>query len=65
MKVYINGNANEVTAQTVTELLQAKKLNFARVVIEHNGKILPQDLWEKTQIKNEDVFEIVSFVGGG
>jgi thiamine biosynthesis protein ThiS len=36
-----------------------------RVAIERNLNILPRADWNQTQVKPNDSFEIVHFVGGG
>ena len=41
------------------------KLNGKKVAIELNGKILPQNKHNTSKLKNNDIIEIVQFIGGG
>jgi thiamine biosynthesis protein ThiS len=40
-------------------------LDAARVAIEHNGTIVPQDCFAATALNDGDRLEVVQFVGGG
>jgi sulfur carrier protein len=42
-----------------------KGLQLDRIVIEHNGVILPRSSWGSVRLTEKDTLEIVSFVGGG
>ena len=66
MIVKINGDPREVpNGLTVSTLLDFLEMRNDRVAIEHNLKILPRALWNETQVRQNDAFEIVHFVGGG
>jgi sulfur carrier protein len=66
MIVKINGDPREVPdGLTVTALLAVLEMRNDRVAIEHNLNILPRALWNETQVRPNDNFEIVHFVGGG
>jgi len=66
MIVKINGDSREVPeGLTVTALLSFLEMRNDRVAIEHNLNILPRALWNETQVRPNDNFEIVHFVGGG
>lgn len=66
MKVKVNGREEEAAAgATVGELIKARGLNGACIVVEYNQAILKQDEWETVVLKPHDMLEIVSFVGGG
>lgn len=66
MIVKINGDPREVPENlTVTALLAFLEMRNDRVAIEHNLNILPRALWNGTQVRQNDNFEIVHFVGGG
>ena len=39
--------------------------NRKKVAIELNGKIIPQNKYDKKKIKDNDKIEIVQFIGGG
>ncbi|MCK4945363.1 MAG: sulfur carrier protein ThiS [Alphaproteobacteria bacterium] len=66
MCVRINGdNQPFASLTTVAALISLRKLRPETVVVEHNGVILARDKWTETAIKENDVLEILSFVGGG
>jgi sulfur carrier protein len=66
MMVRINGDPREVPeGLTVSTLLDFLEMRNDRVAIEHNLDILPRAAWNDTQVRPNDSFEIVQFVGGG
>ncbi|UTR14303.1 sulfur carrier protein ThiS [Salipaludibacillus sp. LMS25] len=66
MQVQINGKKEELPrAMTAEELLHYLKLSDKQVVIELNRSILATHERETTVISEQDVIEIVQFVGGG
>ncbi|MCI5730971.1 MAG: sulfur carrier protein ThiS [Eubacterium sp.] len=50
---------------TVEELVNRQNFNKSRIAVEINGTIIPKKDYETTQIQENDVVEVVSFVGGG
>ena len=50
---------------TVEELVNKQNFNKSRIAVEINGAIIPKKDYEATQIQENDVVEVVSFVGGG
>ena len=50
---------------TVAELIKKRGYKTLYVAVELNGEILPRAEFEKTAVKDGDVIEVVSFVGGG
>lgn len=66
MKVLINGKEKELAENlSIEKMLSAIDINREVVVIEYNEKILKKNEWAETFIKNGDIVEIISFVGGG
>ncbi|PIQ87164.1 MAG: thiamine biosynthesis protein ThiS [Candidatus Omnitrophica bacterium CG11_big_fil_rev_8_21_14_0_20_43_6] len=66
MIITINGKPEEIKLQSnLAELISSKGLCANNLVIEHNAIIVPKQKWPKTALKENDVVEIVSFVGGG
>lgn len=45
--------------------LQQKKYSLDYIAVEKNGMIIPKSKYHTTILQNDDVIEIVSFVGGG
>lgn len=61
----INGKEENVGRITISELLKQKEFNEKVVVVEINEEIVPKNEYESYRITEEDVVEVVSFVGGG
>lgn len=62
----LNGIITEGFAgKTVEELIEAHGYKKALIAVEYNEEILPKSEYENTILKEEDVIEVVSFVGGG
>ena len=65
MNLYVNGEAREVDATSLAELVALLELPVARIAIELNREVVRRGEWEKTMLKDDDRIEIVHFVGGG
>ncbi|MFN2426037.1 MAG: sulfur carrier protein ThiS [Candidatus Binatia bacterium] len=66
MRLRINGEDKDVgEATTVAELVASLGLAGRRVAVEHNREILPATSWSAQRLAENDVLEIVHFVGGG
>ena len=46
-------------------LVAAKGLCPNKIVVEHNFSIIAKEDWPKITLKDRDMIEIISFVGGG
>jgi thiamine biosynthesis protein ThiS len=65
MSLLVNGERHDAPADaTVLELLRALGIR-GRVAVERNGTVLRQAEHEDTHLKDGDVLEVVTFVGGG
>jgi sulfur carrier protein len=65
MDIVINGQAHDVAAATVLELLQAQGLADRRVAVEINGEIVPRSRHAEHALASGDRVEIVHALGGG
>ncbi len=64
--ITINGKSIGLSENiTVSEYLKQNQYRPERIAIELNGSILPKSAYDSTVLKDGDVMEIVSFVGGG
>lgn len=64
--ITVNGTSAECPAGlSVEQLLEYLKLPAARVAVERNREIVPRGSRERVRVEPGDVFEIVTFVGGG
>lgn len=66
MDIRLNGKRTPVAESiTIGELIRAKDLDTATVVVEHNRTIIPAKDWGRVNLKDNDNLEILGFVGGG
>ncbi|MEE9524292.1 MAG: sulfur carrier protein ThiS [Thermodesulfovibrionales bacterium] len=65
MKIRLNGEEYDTKAGTVSSLLEEIDIVPERVAVELNLKIIKKDKYDRTDIKEGDEIEVVSFVGGG
>lgn len=65
VKILLNGEEREVTATTLTALIDEIGLEGRKVAIEKNLEIVPRSTYLSTGIADGDRVEIVHFVGGG
>lgn len=62
--VKINGE-EEIAGKNLLEYLKEAGFEPERVVVERNLDIIPKDELGNTIIQDEDVIEVLRFVGGG
>lgn len=66
MRITVNGDAVVVDAgKNLDQLLLDRALPLEQVAVEHNGKVVRRALRKETELKDGDVVEIVTLVGGG
>ena len=63
--VKINGEEKEIAGKNLLEYLKEAGFEPERVVVERNLDIIPKDELGNTTIQDEDVIEVLRFVGGG
>jgi len=65
-KIQLNGKKITIkTNYSLLDLLKKYKLSNKKVAIEYNGLIVPRERFKKKYLKNNDIIEIVHFIGGG
>jgi sulfur carrier protein len=66
MRITVNGTEKELSAPLpLNDLVGQFCKNSKHVIAEVNGEILRSPQWTGRSIKEGDVIELVSFVGGG
>lgn len=66
MRVYVNGEAKELSGPTsLAELINQLDLPATRIAVELNRVVVRRSEWSATVIQDDDRLEIVHFVGGG
>ena len=63
--VKINAEEKEIAGKNLLEYLKEAGFEPERVVVERNLDIIPKDELGNTIIQDEDVIEVLRFVGGG
>ena len=61
--VKINGEEKEIAGKNLLEYLKEAGFEPERVVVERNLDIIPKDELGNTIIQDEDVIEVLRFVG--
>ncbi len=66
IQLKVNGELQTCSPQmNLPTFLEKIGLNPRLVAVEYNGEILHRQFWETTEMKEGDVLEIVTIVGGG
>ncbi|AGF47383.1 sulfur carrier protein ThiS [Candidatus Kinetoplastidibacterium crithidiae] len=66
MKIQLNGKELNIQNNiSILELLSSLQHDNKKIAIELNSNIIPKHKYNETFLKNEDVVEIVSAIGGG
>lgn len=63
--IKINGTEQDFNGKSVSDYLAENGYDTKRVAVELNENILSKSQYEDTFLKDGDVMEVVSFVGGG
>lgn len=63
--VKINGNLVDAAGKTISQYLQTTSYDPKRIAVERNEEIVPKSKYDEVVIRDDDVIEVVSFVGGG
>lgn len=63
--VCINGNKEDAAGMALKDYLEAKQYPADGIAVECNEEILAKSQYDSYILKDGDVVEIVSFVGGG
>ena len=62
----VNGETCAITPEmTVQSLLEQRGHDPKRVAVEKNGQIVPRARFAEETLHEDDVIEVVQFVGGG
>ena len=65
-RMKVDGQEQTVAAgMMLLDYLKQAGYNPERIAVEKNGSIVPKNDYDKTVLQQEDILEIVQFVGGG
>ncbi|MEM7625606.1 MAG: sulfur carrier protein ThiS [Planctomycetota bacterium] len=65
MKLTINGESRDVDADRVDRLLEVLGMQGQAVAVELNQQVVPKRDHAATELRDGDVLELVTLVGGG
>lgn len=63
--VYINGCEQAANGKSVADVLDEMNIDIRTIAVELNEEIVSKGDYDSTTLKDGDVLEVVSFVGGG
>ncbi|MBO5617444.1 sulfur carrier protein ThiS [Pseudobutyrivibrio sp.] len=63
--VYINGCEQAANGKSVVDVIDEMNIDIRTIAVELNEEIVSKADYDKTTLKDGDVLEVVSFVGGG
>ena len=63
--VTINGKEVDMSGKTISQYLEIANYNPKTIAVECNEVIISKSDYETTVLKDGDVVEVVSFMGGG
>ncbi|MDB3888008.1 sulfur carrier protein ThiS [Candidatus Pelagibacter sp.] len=66
IKIKINGRIKSIDqGYNLYKLVNKLNIPIKKVAIEHNKEIIDKKKIKKIELKNDDIIEIVHFIGGG
>jgi sulfur carrier protein len=65
IEINLNGEPKEVSATSISELLEELGIADKRLAVEYNMEILPKSTHAETCLQANDRVEIVHAIGGG
>lgn len=65
INIVVNGLKEEISVQSIYNYLISKDIKPQMVVVEHNEDIIDRQRWDDVILGENDILEIIKFVGGG
>lgn len=65
MNIYVNGEAKQVQATTLAELINELELQDKRIAVELNEQLIAKSRHATTMLADDAKIEIIQAVGGG
>ena len=66
IEIQLNGQIHKFeTSLSIEQLLNKLSINKKKVAVELNKSVVPKQKYSNIKIANQDVVEIVTFIGGG
>ena len=61
----INGKSVEAAGISIAQYLTRENFDARKIAVEVNEEIIPKDKFDEVILRDGDVVEIISFMGGG
>lgn len=62
----VNGEQIKLTEKTTLEtFLISQGYNIQRIAVERNEEIVPREIFSEVMLDDNDIIEVVHFMGGG
>ena len=62
----LNGEERKINSRiSVSDILKQENYDFRRTAVLVNGTVIPRARYDSASVSDEDIVEIVGFVGGG
>lgn len=66
MRIRLNGEETEVAqGTTIGQLADRTSRDRSRIAVERNRKVVPRADYDRSDVREGDVVEVVTLVGGG
>ncbi|WP_299546729.1 sulfur carrier protein ThiS [uncultured Helicobacter sp.] len=65
MQIKLNGNPINTESKTILDLLLEYAIDRKSIAVAINMEIIKQEKWESYFLKENDVIECLTFMGGG
>ena len=65
MQIKLNGNLVKTESKNILELLLEYSIEHKSIAVAVNMEIIKQENWKSCAIKENDVIECLTFMGGG
>lgn len=65
MEIQLNGEAKEVSATTIADLVLELGLEKRMLAVERNLEVVPRSEYASTRLEAGDRIEVVHMIGGG
>ena len=65
INITVNGKPEEIEQCSLKSYFENKNINIDSIIVLLNNEIVKKSVFDNTVLKDNDVLEIVRFVGGG
>lgn len=65
MQIKLNGEIIHTNSKTITNLLEEYSITAKSVVVAVNLEVVKQEKWDSYYLKENDIIECLTFMGGG